>query len=197
MGAEKKDLVPRTFPANLKWSQADAVESLERLYKFANEECDRSIVWYFEKKRGKRIAAYVCRVGAIIAAAASGVVPILGGIYKTNDVPDISPAWATVAIAIVGILIALDRFGGYTSGWVRYVRAAQALTELQSDFRVEWELQRQALQSNPSDAETLKQSIGKCKEYLGRVHAIVRAETDQWAQEFQKILVELDKGVEK
>ena len=129
MKTDKDDLTPGGFPADLKWTQDDATESLEKLYQFANNECKRAIDWYFNKKRSKRIAGYASRVGAILALAVSGLIPILGEIYKTNDIPSISPAWATVALAIVAIFVALDRLGGYTSGWVRYVRTGQTLQE--------------------------------------------------------------------
>jgi len=35
-----------------------------------------------------------------------------------------------VALAVTVLLVALDHVGGYTSGWVCYVRTAQALTRL-------------------------------------------------------------------
>ena len=100
MAADKDDLTPRAFPTDLNWTEQEATDSLEKLYRFANDECERAINWYFDKKRSKRIAGYACRLGAIIAATIAGVIPILGEIYKTNNVPGLSPAWATVAIAV-------------------------------------------------------------------------------------------------
>ena len=197
MGDNKDDLTPSVFPVDLKWTEGDATESLEKLYQFANYECKRAIDWYFIKKRSKRIAGYAFRLGAILALAVSGVIPILGEIYKTNNSPDISPAWATVALAIVGLFVALDRLGGYTSGWVRYVRCGQSLTNLQSDFRVEWEKLRLALQEGQTDSAIIQQGIDKCKEFLAQVHSTVRAETDQWSKEFQKFLLQLDEKTKK
>jgi hypothetical protein len=192
MENDKHDLKPGAFPTDLRWTQDGATESLERLFQFANDECKRAIDWYFTKKQSKKIAGYVFRVGAIIALAVSGMIPIIGEIYKTNNAAGISPAWATVALAIAAIFVALDRFGGYTSGWVRYIRTGQALSWLQSEFRVEWEKLRLALQAGQTDSTTLQQGIDKCKEFLAQVHSTVSAETDQWAQEFHKFLLEFE-----
>ena len=100
----------------------DARTSLEKLYQFVNAECARAITWYFQKKRNKRIFGSLFRVGAILALAVSGIIPVLGEIYEVDDVPRISPAWATIALACAALLISLDRYGGYTSGWIRYMR---------------------------------------------------------------------------
>jgi hypothetical protein len=192
MGTDKKNIKPGVFPDDLKWTGDEAVESLERLYKFVNDECKEAINWYFRKKRSKSSAGSLFRVGAVLALGVSGIIPILGEIYKTNDIPAISPAWATVALGIVAIFVTLDRLGGYTSGWIRYIRTAQTLSQLQSDFRVEWEKLRLKLQGGQTDSATVQQGIDQCKEFLTKVHSTVRAETDQWAQEFQRVLHELE-----
>ena len=193
MSEDKDDLTPGDFPHNLGWSEKEVTTSLENLYQFVNNECDRATKWYFGKKRTKRILGYIFRVGAILAIATSGVIPILGEIYEKGDVPGLSPAWATFALAIAGLFVTLDRFGGYTSGWIRYIRTGQALSRLQSNFRIEWEHQRMILQGGQSDLAKVEEAIKHCRDFLDQVNLIVGAETDEWAQDFQKALIELEK----
>ena len=197
MGDHKGDLKPGSFPEDLKWSETGATTSLEKLYQFVNDECDRATKWYFDKKKTMKFFGYVFRVGSILTLATSGVIPILGEIYEQGDVPGLSPAWATFALAIAGVLVFLDRFGGYTTGWIRYIRTAQALSRLQSNFRIEWESQRLILQSGQTDSATVDQAIQKCRDFLAQVNLIVGAETDEWAKDFQKILAELEKKTKK
>ena len=194
MAPQKDDLIPEGFPRDLKWTLNDAVESLGRLFDFVDKECATSMNWYFEKKKKKRIAAYICRWGAIFLVAAAAAVPIVSQMPQGQDATGLSPAWATILVIFAGVLISLDHFGGYTSGWVRYVNAAQLLGDLQADNQMEWELQRQAMQNGATDVESVKKGILMCKDFLGKVHDIVRNETNQWAQEFQKALAELEKG---
>jgi hypothetical protein len=193
MGKDKGDVSPGSFPGDLNWSEDMAAVSLEKLYQFVNSECGRCINWYFEAKRTKRILGYIFRVCAILAVAISGVIPILGEIYEDGNMPILSPAWATIALAIAGLLLALDRFGGYTTGWIRYIRAGMALSRLQSNFRVEWEAQKLIWQGGQANSDAVKQAIQRCRDFLDQVNLIVSAETDEWAQDFMKVLVELEK----
>jgi hypothetical protein len=197
MGDHKGDLKPGSFPGELKWSESEATASLEMIYQFVIDECDRATRWYFVKKRTMKILGYIFRVGSILALAIAGVIPILGEIYEKGDVPGLSPAWSTFALAIAGVFLSLDRFGGYTTGWIRYIRTAQALSRLQSNFRIEWESQRLILQSGQTDSATVDQAIQKCRDFLAQVNLIVGAETDEWANDFQKVLAELEKKTKK
>ncbi|MGK7907511.1 MAG: DUF4231 domain-containing protein [Synechococcus sp.] len=188
----EKDLRPQEFPKDLNWSPAEISKSLECLYDFVNQECTRAIKWYYKSKKSKSMLGYFLRVGAIVAVTIAGIIPIIGEIYKEDGVPLISPAWATVSLAIAALLIALDQFGGYTSGWVRYVRTAQKLTILQGDFRLNWAAHRLARVEDNVDAQIAKEGILLCKEFLQSVNLVVQAETNAWAQEFQQALIDIE-----
>jgi hypothetical protein len=197
MNDDKRDIKPGDFPKGLNWTADKSIDSLELLYEFSNAECKKAIDWYYKEKRGKQYAGYVFRVGSILALVVSGIIPVLGEIFKKNDVPGISPAWATIALAVFGLFIALDRFGGYTSGWIRYITSGQSLSDLQSDFRVEWEKYRLSVETAQMDAALVQQGIERCKTFLSQVHLVVKSETDQWAQEFKKALLELEENTRK
>ena len=53
-----------------------------------------------------------------------------------------------------------------TSGWVRYVRTAQALTRLKGAFHLDWEVQRQDRLQQPEDPEQVKAAIQLCRKFL-------------------------------
>lgn len=193
MGNNKDDLISLSFPDDLKWSSDETgISSLKKLYQFVNNECDQAIRWYFTKRQTKKFFGYVFRIGAIFAITISGVIPILGEIFETDGVPKLSPGWAAVALAVAAFFISLDRFGGYTSGWIRYIRTGQILNKLQSDFKIEWEKQMLILQGEQPNIEVIKQTIDICKDFLAQVNSTVVGETDQWAQDFQKVLHELE-----
>lgn len=182
------NLQPMGFPKTLDWSPAKQQESLEQLYLFVVNECAVSINWYYHKKRSKSLLGFLLRLGAILAVAVAGLIPLIGELLKRNDKLWLSPAWATVALALAGLLIAIDRFGGYTSGWIRYIRTAQKLTSLQGEFRLDWEEYRRTSLADTSGADRTKEGINLCRTFLRAVYAQVRLETDHWAQEFQQAL---------
>ncbi len=197
MKSDKDDLTPGDFPKDLGWTKEEAITSLEKVYHFVNQECDRAINWYYQKKRSKRIFGYLFRIGAILSITASGIIPILSEIYETEHSPILSPAWATIALALAALFITLDRFGGYTSGWIRFIRTGQFLGSLQADFRIEWEKERIIIQSAEIDQVVIEKAIQKCRDFLSRVNNSVSAETDAWGEEFQKVLVELERKIKE
>ncbi len=186
------DLVPGCFPEDLKWTAGNAAVSLEKLYGFVSQEGDRAVKWYFGKKRAKKILGYLFRVSTIIALTASGVIPIFGEICRTTNGPGISSLWSPVFLAVAAALVTLDRFCGWTSGWIRYVQVGQVLGRLTSEFRINWEKFRLALPDEQPDGDSLKLGIDLCRDFLARVHSAVSDETDRWAQDFQKVLLEVD-----
>jgi len=200
-----KDFAFEQFPLDLKWSPAEKLNSLQRLFEFADAHCTKAIQWYHTSKRNKQRFGYSLRFLAIIAVAIAGIIPVMSEIIcRQYEKQCISPAWATVSIALGALFIALDRFAGYTSGWVRYVRSAQKLTELQGQFRLEWcvymhsEVDSSVAQSGDGGGtkeETRRKDYGilLCKEYIDSVNSVVSYETDAWAQEFQQVLIQFEK----
>lgn len=193
MSSKTKDLIPGAFPQELNWTNAQILKSLDELYKFVNNECERAICWYYSKKKSKTIFGFMFRIGAILFITFAGIIPILSEIIRPESGFRISPSWATIALAFAALCITLDRFGGYTSGWIRYVRTGQALVNLQSIFQIDWVKEKIVLQNASMDYEKTEAAILKCRDFLFQVNAIVRAETDVWAEDFQKVLVGLDK----
>ncbi len=194
----KPDLTSQPFPKNLKWStEEEQISSLDQLYQLVNRECDQAVGWYFTKKKKKKIYGYLFRIGAIFAVTISGVIPILSQILARNGSPVFPPGWATVSLAAAALFISLDRFGGCTSGWVRFIRTGQRLNKLQHEFKMEWEKQKLVRQCEDLRVENVKQAIDSCKDFSNQVNLTVMAETDQWAQDFQKTLQDLETNAKK
>ncbi len=182
------NLRPTGFPEALDWSRDKQQESLDKLHRFVVGECGASIDWYYRKKWSKSLLGFLLRLGAILMVGVGGLIPLIGELLKRNGIPGISPAWATVALALAALLIAIDRFGGYTSGWIRYIRTAQTLTRLKGEFLMDWQEHRRALCGEPTDSDRTKEGILLCKQFLCRVYEQVRLETDLWAEDFQQAL---------
>ncbi len=195
MTQENKNLTPSEFGKDIDWSKP--TEAVEYLCKFADTECSQAIEWYFSKKHQKAKLGSAARLCSIVAVTAAGVIPIIGEIFEKDDKPLLSPAWATVALAIAALFIAFDRFGGHTSGWVRYIRTGMALSQLQGNFRIGWAEQRLSAQVVPAvpgtGSDPIKDRIQLCRDFLIQMNALVGSETDEWAREFQTALVEIDK----
>jgi hypothetical protein len=188
----KQDLMFKQLP-ELLWGPQDTMQSLDKLFAYVKERAEEAINWYYAERKWKRFMGSALRYGVILATAAVGVIPILGTIYKKNDVPGIEPAWSAIAIAVIGVILAFDKFGGFTSGWVRYIAAAQELNQALENFRFTWEIEKLKL-STPITTEETQEMISKCKEFLLQVQAIVDKETQKWVAEFQSAIKEIDES---
>jgi len=119
------------------------------------------------KKRKQRFTK-LFRTLAILITAAAGIVPILLEIFPRNGTPLFSPAWISVAIAIAGVLVLLDR----------------ALIKLECS------------QDAPTKEQTAA-LIARCKKLVLLVNTIVMDETRKWGNEFKDVLNKLDQAAQK
>jgi hypothetical protein len=199
------NLILKDFPQSLDWEPTKKLISLQSVFKFVDDYCTEAIDWYHKKKRSKQRFGCGLRLLSITSVAVAGIIPVISEIIcKPDGTPCISPGWATVAIAIAALLVALDRFSGYTSGWVRYVRSAHRLTELQGQFRLDWCMYLEEKgngtideSGNTKDTATYSCSchdygLRLCKKYIVSVNSVLGRETDAWAQEFQQVLVQFE-----
>ena len=123
--------------STLDWSADQRGKSLEQFIAYAHKLAVDTRDWYNLGKRDKQRAAKMLRVVAILATAVAGIFPILTQIYTTDGVPDIEPAWASVALAVAATCIGLDRFFGFSSGWLRYIEAQTKIRNAIQVFVVE------------------------------------------------------------
>ena len=187
-----KDIKPAEFPV-LSWEEDKIADSLNKLYNYVIGQASQASDWYGQRRVNKKFGGLYLRAGAILATAVAGIIPILGEIFEENGIPAIQPAWATVAIAVAALLIAIDNLGGFTSGWVRYMLTAQKIDQLKESFRFEWEknkLEKMGVEPQP---EQVKQAIDKCQMFLFEVYGEVREETELWAAEFQSAIKEIER----
>jgi hypothetical protein len=205
------DLIPVQFPDKLDWSLEGQEASLELLNQFVVNECTTCIKWYYSKKSSKSSWGFLLRLLSILLVALAGLIPLLSDLlprqFGEGIGLQIAPGWSAVVLALVALLTGIDRFVGFTSGWVRYVRTAQFLTERQRVFQFAWEEQRRArliqqqgnrlmpladdmppANHSPILQDPIMEAIKLCREFLLDVQTTVRRESDLWAQEFVEAL---------
>ncbi|MCP4697508.1 MAG: SLATT domain-containing protein [Gammaproteobacteria bacterium] len=182
------DIKPEQFP-ELSWETKEAAQSLDDLFIYVTKRADKAINWYYKKRKWMRFMGYILRYAAITATAVAGIIPVLGTIYRENSLID--PAWSAIAIAIAALMVAMDKLGGFTSAWVRYVLAAQELDHIEENFRFRWEIENFKLKASLNEEEILRM-IGECREFLSQVHEIIHEETEKWVMEFRTALKDVD-----
>lgn len=102
------------------------------------------------------------------------------------------PVWSAVLLAIAGTLLALDRFHGATSGWVRYILTAQQLTEAVDDFELAFEAQKLGWAGAIPKPEQARAALELAQKFVRQANGIVHDETRTWAAEFAEALKQID-----
>lgn len=178
----------------LSWERELAKDSAQKLSDYAVCEAQLAIHWYLSKKRSKKIGAQFLRLFAIVAAAFAGLIPLLAQIAPYNHIPQIAPAWASVALVLAATAVGLDRFFGFSSAWMRFLVTEMQIRSALHDFLFDWEFHRVRLEGTTPDRENVQAMIQRCKEFLGQINDILKNEMDEWVKEFRQNLAEIDKA---
>src|SRR3954463_4746848 len=161
------DIAWPTFPENLGWTDAAASDvSLGEIYKYAIGFSNASIDWYQNRRRPKRVAGFLLRVGALVATFIAGLVPLAGdpGLHP------IAPQVSTLLLALAGLFVSIDGLGGFTSGWVRYMLAQQRIERARDAFLLEWNV----LKLGSAHRRAM---LEKARNYLQSVGKVIDDET--------------------
>lgn len=192
LGSAKDIPAPKQLD-ELDWSPAQRAESLGKLKAYVTRHAANAVEYYQFAKRPKKRWAIWLRMSALLFAGAAGLIPILsqlfvdeqGGLY-------IQPAWASVALALAAGALAIDRFFGFSSGWMRFMGTELKVRRALDDFELEWEASRVGWSEHSPSAEQVQDMIGRATRFAGAVADIVRDETEQWMSEFREAIRQLD-----
>lgn len=167
---------------NLQWDTAPD-RSLSKIYEYVVAFSDSTIQWYQSRRQPKRCWGVSLRVGALLATAAAGLVPL----SKELGMSAIPGVWSTLLVAAAGVFVSVDVLGGFTSGWVRYMLAQQKVERLRDAFLLEWN----GLKAAKTNVQGM---LERAKTFLLAVGKVVDDETQEWATEFQSALKEMEKA---
>jgi hypothetical protein len=97
-------------------------------------------------------------------------------------------------LGLVAVTLAVDRFGDFSSGWIRYMLTAFEIRAALQEFRLEWAC-RYSQFSPPIKLEDVCKALELAKAFVLKVERLVGDETRQWATEFQQNLAGMEKEI--
>lgn len=188
-----EDLKPSPFttkmPLGIARTPAEVNSVIDELYNYVTDEAMKSINWYYTKRGPKRCMGLFLRYSSIFLVALAGILPIIIAIFEQFK---INSAWSAIAVALAVLMIGIDKFGGFTTGWIRYVLAAQKLSQALEEFRFIWKEEKLKLAGTTLSSEDIQNLMIKCKEFLQKVQLTVSEETQKWVTEFQSALSDIE-----
>ncbi|MFD7281332.1 SLATT domain-containing protein [Streptomyces sp. NPDC059862] len=180
-GLRPGDLAGRAFPLG-DW--AEPAERLDELYRWVERGALDTAAWYLADRVWKRRAARSLRGGAALGAVAGAALPLL----DLSRVVGGAAPWGYLALLLAVACVAVDRFFGLTSGWIRDVATAQAVQRRLLALQFDWASESVREVLGPTEG-TASEAAERCLSVLRRftedVTELVRTETADWMVEFR------------
>jgi hypothetical protein len=191
-------------PANdlsqLSWKNSDEIEtSLKELRAYVEDEAQRQIKWYYAKKVWKARASMGLRFVAIVLFALGGLVPILKATLPTQLIAGLGFDFGQAGYLLIGIAaacIGLDRYFGYSTGWIRYITTAMAIEKALEEYRLEWARNMSKIGGSVPTQQQIDDLIMTCSTFSLAIKSQVEQETKAWVTEFQSNLTQLEKDLQ-
>jgi hypothetical protein len=184
---QKKTVESVIFP---QYVAEKSVEFNMQLLQWTEQNAVSSIEWYQRKRGKKRLGSILTRTIAIALAGIGAICPLIeAALGKEWNLGN----WGYVLIALAGVVFWVDRFLGFSTGWMRYIMAEMTLQRNLKQFQFQWT----ALQLDQSVPDKLPKLIELSNKFVDQVDAIVIDETTAWVSEFQSNLSQIEKMVEK
>jgi hypothetical protein len=180
-------------PECLAWNCSDAAASLKDLLNYVEDEANKSMNWYWERKKWKARFSRGIQFNGVVLAAAAGILPIIGELTGWRVLRD--GLWATLLVGLAAALIGLDKAFGYSSGWARYVLTATSIRKALEEFRMD-RLAIAAKACPAPNSEQIGALIRRSKDFRLTVESLVFQETKDWVTEFQTNFAQLEKDVQ-
>ncbi|MFH0520607.1 SLATT domain-containing protein [Streptomyces sp. M41] len=180
-GLRPGDLRGRAFPLG-DWGEP-AVR-LHELYRWVERGALDTATWYLADRVWKRRGARALRTGAAAGAVVGAALPLLD---VTRMVSGAAP-WGYLALLLAVACVAVDRFFGVTSGWMRDVATAQAVLRRLQVLQFDWATESVREVLGPAEGtagEAAERCLGVLRRFSEDVAELVRAETADWMVEFR------------
>lgn len=187
----KENVKPATFTEALR--NPDRAQALEDAFKVAMDKSNRAIAWYDTSLTAKRWGAALLRIGTIILGGLATITPV-----ALSMIPDGYPTLVKSLLPLSAVfggaaasLVLIDKYFGFSSGWVRYITTYLDLQAQQELFEFEWAKQRIGL-TPPISEDRYRVALDVLTSFLRALNAALARETEAWATEFRGAITELD-----
>ena len=164
-------------------SQLVSLEDIRDYTKYADDLGLWTIEWYNCKNRRKKFWSFLWRAATIVSSTVGVLIPVMAPGPKYLK---FGYFFALVAV----FFLAIDRNFGFTSSWVRTVKASRAVETALTEFRTNT---TKLAASNPAP---LTRDWAQCvQDFLLKVRSLVDQEAETWSTETLANFNQLDRMV--
>lgn len=175
----------------------DAPGLLVDIHRYVLENAQREVGWYATSLGSKRRWSRVLRGGGLLFAAAAAALPLVNTALLEASSGNSAPlptTLVTLFLAVASGLVVYDKFWGFSSGWLRYMKTRQLLENRIEAFHLEWAA---AWAASDPDQRDPAPFFPLARAFLDDINLLVGEETNAWIQEFNANLQGLEAQIEK
>ncbi len=184
------------------WKPDQVAACLDSLRQYVEEDVEAAIHWYYAKKPWKAWASQLLKSLTLFTTGLGGLLPIVSatGVFSYR-LPEAQRQLRNLQINQIGYLcfglaaafLALDKYFGYSTGWMRYISTGMSLETLLRNFRLDWAKATAGLAGVTPSGAVLETLLQKIQDFSVAARALVEKETQAWVMEFQSNLSQLEK----
>ena len=181
------------LPPALDWTPSSRLESLRAIREWAVSAAISARGWYWKRQGFKGLFGKFHRVSALVLATTAGALPLLSRLFPTYL--DRAADLGYVLLIAAGGAVALDKFSGFSTAYVRYVGTATALETRLAKFHAAWFAFEASLGGKAPDDQRLTEALALVAQLVADVRALIESETAAWAREFKGELARIEAGL--
>jgi hypothetical protein len=168
-------------------------DTLDTLYTNVDNKTTELINWYHTQKKSKKAGSLTLRFVAIIFTSIGGLIPIIAAAKQDIDLFGLPfSQFGYICLAIAAAAIGFDKFFGFSSSWMRFMKTSLVLEKELQDFQLVWSLLHFKVKNIDTSPELIEEMINRLREFSYLVNSKVEEETQQWISEFQSNLIILE-----
>jgi hypothetical protein len=181
----------------LVWSDASVEASLDAMYTRAEEFAISTAGWYVRKKGWPARVSRMSRGFAVVLLIFGMLTPLAGSLKFPAWAKELTP-FGYLALALAGSALLVDRFGSFSTAWMRYISTNLRIQRLLRSFQVDWQIGKAQLAAE-TDAQQKRMKVlallADIASFTDKISQAVEEETAAWIAEFRDTLAELQRSI--
>lgn len=134
------------------------------------------------------MAIVLASVGALLPLVITAVSRFAEFNVRMKDLVDAQ--WGYIAFAAAAACVAADKFYGFSTGWIRFMKTQLGLERALSDLRYDWVTLLAKLEDKEPTPDQIQLMLLRLKDFVLFVRGQIEQETDAWVLEFQSNLAD-------
>ena len=168
-------------------------EEVEPYYQETLSEAEAILNYYPPRRRKYRFYSQLIRLGTILLVSIGGVMPLVDLAWQENSYPLVS--FGYVAFSLAASLFLLDKYFGYSTGWMRFMMAEVEIKNVINQHQNDWIFYKIKFGGKELTEEELMKILAFNKRFSTSVSHLEIAETKAWILEFQSTYQSLEEMI--